>query len=157
MERVFTKDKVDRFTGEYRWLSNFSEAEVYFGGFKYKTTEHAYVAAKTHSKAMRFEVSAIPTAGQAKQFGRSLQIRPDWDEVRVDVMRGLLKQKFSIPEYREKLWATRGLELVEGNVWHDKFWGVCICEECGSKGENQLGKLLMEIREELAQLPLTFE
>lgn len=148
---------INRFTGENRWLSNFAEAEVWFDGLRFKTVEHGYVAAKTHNKALRFEVSGIPTAGQAKQFGRSLPIRPDWDEVRVDVMRSLLKQKFSIPEYREKLWATGDAELIEGNVWHDKFWGVCICEDCGGKGENQLGKLLMEIREGLVQLPLTFK
>ena len=34
--------------------------------------------------------------------------------------------------------------LIEGNTWGDRFWGVC-----GGTGMNHLGRLLMEVREEL--------
>ena len=45
-----------------------------------------------------------------------------------------------------KLLATGEEELIEGNYWHDTCWGVCNCAKCGDKGENRLGKLLMEVR-----------
>ena len=58
--------------------------------------------------------------------------------------------KFSIPTLREKLLATDNEELVEGNTWHDNTWGECSCERCKDiKGQNRLGKMLMQIREEI--------
>jgi predicted NAD-dependent protein-ADP-ribosyltransferase YbiA (DUF1768 family) len=59
-------------------------------------------------------------------------------------METLLRQKFAHPELRAKLKETNDAELVEGNWWGDRFWGVCRGE-----GENHLGKLLMKIRAEL--------
>ena len=60
-----------------------------------------------------------------------------------------LRTKFSIKGLKEKLLATGDEELVEGNFWHDNFWGVCSCSKCGNKGQNKLGKLLMQVREEI--------
>jgi len=144
---------IDKFFDEYRFLSNFYPAQVSLedGKWQYKSVEHAYVAAKTTSEIMRFEVSGIPTAGEAKKFGKTLVIRPDWNEVRLGIMENLVRQKFSDPELREKLFATDPHELVEGNNWHDNFWGSCVCTNCGNKGENNLGKILMQIREEIRQ------
>ena len=62
------------------------------------------------------------------------------------LMKRLLKMKFAIPELKEMLLATGDEELVEGNYWHDTIWGVC-----DGVGENHLGKMLMEIRENLKQ------
>ena len=60
-----------------------------------------------------------------------------------------MKQKFNWPELRTKLLATGNRVLVEGNYWHDNFWGECTCEKCKAtqKAENWLGKLLMERRD----------
>ena len=33
-------------------------------------------------------------------------------------------------------------DIVEDNDWGDRFWGICNCE-----GQNNLGKILMEIRD----------
>lgn len=71
-------------------------------------------------------------------------MRSDWEEVKLGVMEGLLREKFSDPELRRKLLATGERELVEGNDWGDSFWGVC-----AGRGKNHLGRLLMKLREEL--------
>jgi predicted NAD-dependent protein-ADP-ribosyltransferase YbiA (DUF1768 family) len=68
-------------------------------------------------------------------------------------MRRILEDKFSgrNPGLRDALVATGDAELVEGNSWHDNFWGVCSCSRCKNKeGQNYLGRLLEEVRASLA-------
>lgn len=60
-----------------------------------------------------------------------------------------LRLKFTDPELKSKLLATGDEELVEGNTWHDRTWGRCVCSKCGGQGQNLLGQLLMELREEI--------
>jgi N-glycosidase YbiA len=127
----------------YEFLSNFYPATVRLDGVEYPTVEHAYQAAKTLNEAERRHVRSAPTPAEAKARGGQVTIRPDWNEVKVEVMRGLLRQKFSDAALRDRLLRTAPRELVEGNTWGDQFWGVC-----EGKGENWLGRLLMEIRDE---------
>jgi N-glycosidase YbiA len=135
---------IERFDGEYRWLSNFYPAAVTLDGVIYPTVEHAYQAAKTLDRAERLGIGLKPTPGQAKRAGRHVTLRPDWDAIKVDVMEGLLRQKFSSADLRNKLVDTGEEMIVEGNTWGDTFWGVCRGE-----GKNTLGRLLMLIRHEL--------
>lgn len=140
------------FTGDYRFLSNFYEAPVWFVGKQYRTVEHAYQAAKTSDPKQREAVRRAETPGQAKRMGRQVVMRPDWDDVKVNVMHQLLRQKFGVEglnpsitdKLKNELLATGDAELIEGNHWGDTFWGVCRGE-----GENHLGKLLMKVRDEL--------
>lgn len=69
-------------------------------------------------------------------------MRPNWDEMKIGFMASILAAKFSDPELRLMLLQTWGCELVEGNTWGDTFWGVC-----NGKGKNNLGKILMELRD----------
>ena len=82
-------------------------------------------------------------------MGRHATLRPDWEEVKVDVMREGLRKKFAIPELRAMLLATGDEELIAGNTWHDRTWGRCVCDKCGGQGQNLLGQLLMELRTEI--------
>ena len=132
---------ITSFDGDYRFLSNFAASEVVLDGLKYPTVEHAYQAAKTMSLASRLVIRAAGTAGMAKSLGRRVAIRDGWDNVKIDVMRDLLRQKFERKVYQDALFATGEAELIEGNTWGDTFWGVC-----RGLGENHLGKLLMDIR-----------
>jgi len=132
------------FNGPNRFLSNFSLCLVELDGVNYRTVEHAYQAAKTTTAEFREAIRLCETPGQAKRLGRKTTIRPNWDEIKLDVMRDLLQQKFSTGYLRTALLATQDRELIEENTWYDTFWGVCHGE-----GLNWLGKLLMEIREEL--------
>ena len=86
------------------------------------------------------------TPKDAKKYGKKVKLRSDWDNVRIDIMRDLLKIKFNDDHfgYRQKLVNTGDSYIEEGNKHHDTFWGVC-----NGIGENHLGKLIMEIREEL--------
>jgi len=113
---------------------------------RYPTVEHAYQAAKTLDQKARERIRLLPTAGKAKAAGKRLKIRPDWEAIKVDVMRGLLRQKFRPDTFLARVLLETGeRELIEVNTWGDRFWGECP----RGVGENQLGKLLMEIRGEL--------
>jgi ribA/ribD-fused uncharacterized protein len=139
-------DVIDRFDGSFEFLSNFSPAQVTFNGLEFPTVEHAYQAAKTDISALWLEIQKARTPGVAKRMGRIVPLRPEWSDpkFRIETMRSLLKQKFANPSLQKKLLMTGDEQLVEGNNWGDTFWGVC-----KGVGENNLGKLLMEIREEL--------
>lgn len=147
---------IDKFDGEYAFLSNYYPSKIVYdvddGYTMYaKTVEHGFHAAKTLSMEEELDILAANTPGQAKRLGRKCTLRPDWENVKDDVMRTLLRKKFAIPELRDKLLATGDAKLIEGTTWHDNYWGVCSCEKCGGRGKNRLGELLMEIREELRE------
>ena len=86
----------------------------------------------------------MPTPGQAKRAGSKVQLRPEWDKIRLGIMRELLQLKFSTPELRKALVWTDPAHLEETNTWGDTFWGVC-----DGEGENHLGRILMELRDDL--------
>jgi len=156
---------IARFTGRNRFLSNFEPAVVCFDGLAFPTVEHAFQAAKTHDPEWQLKIQRAATPGKAKSLGRRVPLIPAWDEMKVDVMRELVRQKFESPRaagkggqnerlfgYHTLLLKTGEVEIVEGNDWHDVFWGKCGCPGHGGKGENWLGRLLMEVREELMEV-----
>jgi ribA/ribD-fused uncharacterized protein len=132
---------ITEFRGKYRFLSNFYAARVEWDGVGYPTVEHAFQAAKTTDPQARERIRGAETPGAAKAMGRRVPLRPDWDAVKVDIMRELLFKKFQDLDLAAALYATEDVPLVEGNWWGDTFWGVC-----QGRGENMLGKLLMEVR-----------
>ena len=146
---------ITSFDGEYRWLSNFWPARIELGGRIVSTLEHAYQASKAAFEEDFERIAALETPGKAKRAGQKLKkqgkMRPDWLDVRTDIMAYLLRLKF---EEGSELWwklaNTEDAEIIEGNTWHDIFWGVCTCDKCPT-GENVLGKLLMELRAEIQQ------
>ena len=143
--------KIDSFERKYYFLSNFFNSYIYDGlGVEYPTVEHYFQAAKALDLDTRLKIAAAPTPGEAKSLGRHVNLRPDWNIIKSDVMRFALRVKFSQPSLRDKLLATGDAWLEEGNTWHDNIWGNCKCEKCKNiVGENRLGRLLMEIREDL--------
>lgn len=135
---------IDDFRGEYAFLSNFWPSPIVALNILFPTVEHAFQASKSTIPTRWFEIQDCATPRLAKQFGRRLKLRSDWEEVKVDVMRELLYKKFEEPYLQAKLLLTVDEELVEGNWWGDTFWGVC-----NGIGENNLGKLLMKVRHDL--------
>jgi ribA/ribD-fused uncharacterized protein len=131
---------IDSFSGEYRFLSNFWSATVELDGMVFPSVEHAYQAAKTNNTIIR-QAMAYMSAAEAKKTGRNLDLRPGWEDMKVEVMRQLLVRKFTHPDLCKQLLDTGDAELIEGNTWGDIYWGVC-----KGRGKNMLGKLLMEIR-----------
>lgn len=137
---------INSFKGQYSFLSNFYPVQVEIEGIVYPSVEHAYVAMKTMDIELRKQISLMETAGKVKRIGRTLNIRSDWDHIKLPVMFGLLRLKFQKPELKLLLISTGDSHLEEGNWWGDTFWGVC-----KGVGENNLGKLLMRVRQEIIQ------
>lgn len=130
----------------FRFLSNFWPVQVDFEGILYPSVEHAYQAAKTLDAGEREHIREAPSPGSAKQRGRKVTIRPDWDDkMRLVIMQGLLAQKFLTEPMRSWLLLTGDVHIAEGNVWGDTFWGVIP----SGHGENHLGKMLMALRADL--------
>lgn len=149
------------FKEDWGFLSNFYPCSVVYEDVTYPSVEHAYQAAKTLNVNEREKfVYAGVTAGRAKKMGDAIKeaghLRSDWEEVKVDIMRDMLMQKFYPTILRRKLLCTFSANLIEGNWWHDIFWGVCegTCKQGPHEptGENWLGILLMEIRRHYGKL-----
>ena len=137
---------IDRFSGKYRFLSNFYPTHVTLDGLDYSTVEHAYQAAKTFDRDLQRAIIISGSPGQAKRLGRTVILREDWEFVKIPIMYSLVSQKFDAEYLGVRLKATSPEYLVEGNIWGDAFWGVC-----GGRGENYLGKILMSVRLKLLQ------
>lgn len=132
------------FDGEYGFLSNFYHAPIEFEGIPYLNNEAAFQAQKVMSDADRQLFSDL-NPSQAKRKGRRVYLRPDWEQVKDEVMYRVCKSKFEQHEdLRRRLIATGDAELIEGNTWGDRYWGV------DGYGENKLGQILMRIRDELS-------
>lgn len=132
---------INLFRGEYAFLSNMYECKIVLGDVSYSCAEAAFQAVKLSDKSQRKMFSGL-SGSTAKALGRRVQLRPDWNNIRVDVMRWIISEKFKQnPALKQKLLQTGSEDLVEGNTWNDTFWGVC-----NGKGHNWLGKILMEER-----------
>ena len=115
----------------------------------YPTSEHYFQAMKFEDEAYQEKIRTCHSPMEAANLGRSRQVklREDWEEVKIDIMRDAVLKKFTThEELRELLRSTADQELVE-NAPGDYFWG---CGKSGS-GKNWLGKILMEVREQLKQ------
>jgi ribA/ribD-fused uncharacterized protein len=110
------------------------------------SAEHAYQAMKSSRFDVQRRIRQLPTAGDAKRVGKRVDRRPDWDDVKLDVMLSILRAKFTSPEMATLLETTGDAELIEGNWWGDLFWGQCSVRWIG---ENWLGRLLMQVRAEM--------
>lgn len=148
-----TATSVTKFTGKYGFLSNFYSVNLELvdkDGIKYHSVENYFQAQKVMPGANGINLKrsfSCCEPGQAKYRGRRLPyIRKDWETVKESVMLEALRKKFAPgSELAKKLLETGTMELIEGNNHGDTEWGVV-----DGKGENKLGKLLMQVREELA-------
>lgn len=142
-------ETIDSFTGHYAYLSNF------FIESDGSCVEVEFQAMKTTNLVQRQEIlRCVGEPKRAKRLGRKCDIRPGWDNLRVYVMASLVAKKFSRhPQLTELLMDTAGATLIEGNYWHDNFWGACTCDGCSDKlQQNQLGTILMSVRATLLEL-----
>lgn len=138
--------RIDRFNGRFTFLSNFSPSPVLLDGMLFPTVEHGFQAAKTLDRQERLALvqGSSMSAGQAKRWGRSVQLRPDWERVKDHIMLDLLRCKFAgSPLLADQLEATGDTWLEEGNDWGDRYWGTV-----NGNGANRLGMLLMQVRGE---------
>lgn len=148
------------FKGGYNWLSNFYPCDITIhidnNGVDYcahfTSAESAFQACKcqTFEEFKQFEKLGPK---EAKKLGRKVKLRDDWEETKVNVMKQILHQKFiQNIELADKLIDTYPHQLIEGNTWNDKFWGVC-----DGVGQNMLGRCLMSVRLELIMTMIVYD
>lgn len=145
-------EKIDSFTGEYDFLSNFAYSPITRYGISIPTAEHAFQMLKaTNFNDMQY-IAQAHTPGLAKSRGRAVNMRGDWEQVKYEVMYAVQIDKYQQnPQLLKKLLATGNAELEEGNWWHDNIWGNCKCDRCKNiEGRNMLGEILMRVRSELS-------
>jgi len=131
------------FKEEYRWLSNFAalETPIMMYGIKFYTTEQLYQACKC-KRMDQFVLFDGLTAAESKKFGKTVEMRRNWSRIRIPVMHRIQMMKYTQPKFKSLLEATKGRYIEETNWWNDTFFGVC-----NGVGENHLGKIIMDIRD----------
>jgi hypothetical protein len=124
-------------------MSNFARYPVEIDGLEWPTSEHYYQAQKTTDFILQEEIRQTPRPGDSKRMGMKLPIRPDWDQIKDDVMRKVVKAKFEQhADLKEMLLGTGDAILIE-HTENDKYWG----DGGDGSGKNMLGKVLMGVRE----------
>lgn len=133
------------FTGKYSFLSNFYQADIEYEGRTYPTIEHALQAAKTLDAQARYVISIAEGPARAKMLGRMLSNRrPNWNDIRFDVMLELQRSKYRNPRLEQRLIDTGQVILMSVNDQGDQYWGTY-----NGWGRNQLGVAIMAVRAEL--------
>jgi len=148
-----SQKEINTFKDDFKFLSNFYPSPIMWDGYSWPTVEHAFQAAKTYDIDMRKLIREALTATKAKYFGRKVKLRLDWESIKISLMYELVRLKF-FPNTRlaKLLLSTGDSILIEGNYWHDNIWGDCNCDKCKNiKGQNNLGYILMLVRDELKQ------
>lgn len=150
------------FKNEYYFLSNMCQLSnpVTYNGYDFYSTEEAYQASKCASledfnKFLRnnengsLKSKSLFNGYSAKQKGKTVKLRDDWNDVKVSIMEDLVYQKFSKNHHlAEKLLSIPDdVEIVENNKWHDNFWGSCTCNKCKNlEKKNMLGVILTKTK-----------
>jgi hypothetical protein len=130
---------------KYGCFSNFSPHGFELDGVWWFTSEHYFQAQKFAGTPHAEQIRQVKTPKDAARMGRerSRPLRPDWEQVKDDIMRKAVLRKFEThADIREVLLST-GNELIVENAPGDYYWG---CGADGS-GKNRLGQILMEVRE----------
>lgn len=140
-------EPIEEFRKDYFFLSNFYPVTI-----TYKENKFPTLGAKCTLKADIEKILNCKSPGGAKRLGRRVAIQDNWDTKRVDIMRQLLRDKFcNNPHLKELLTNTGTRKIIEGNLFHDNYWGQCKCaKHQNTPGKNMLGELIMEIRNDLS-------
>ena len=131
--------------GRWEALSNWFPATVVWSGKQYPSVEHAFQAAKAAAEPEQAEaIRKAASPKEAHALGQLVSLPPTWERQRLKLMETLLRDKFRRDSsLRERLLRTENKNLIANNKWGETFWGVS-----GGNGGNNLGKLLMSLRDE---------
>lgn len=136
---------ITNFKGRQEFLSNMYECKVQVFDLTFNSAEAAYQAAKSKDPEVRKRVAGIKNPFKAKQFGKEVNLRSDWELVKLDCMEEVLRAKFRDKHLRQLLVDTGKSKIVHLNKHGDDFWGVI---EDSQEGRNELGNILMKLRDE---------
>ncbi len=128
----------------YGYLNNFDLHPISIYGDSWQTVEHAYQAQKCIDLDEYIEILDAKTPRIARNIGQKVNIRSDWDKIKYDIMFECVFAKFTQhKDLQNLLLSTGDEEIIEDTTSsNDTYWG------CGTNGDgqNNLGKILMEIR-----------
>ncbi|NEQ35496.1 MAG: NADAR family protein [Okeania sp. SIO3I5] len=133
----------------YGCFSNCSAHGFELDGYLWATSEHYFQAQKFPDTPDAEEIRLAATPGEAANLGsdRNRSLRLDWEEVKYEIMRTAVFNKFvTNSEIQEILLSTGDEEIVYKSPV-DLYWG----QRKDGSGENKLGKILMEVRSMLRQ------
>lgn len=139
-----------RVNDEYGCFSNFSRHGFKLDGKYWVTSEHYFQAQKFTGTEYEEQVRLLPTPMEAANIGRdrSKPLRKDWEEVKDDIMRKAVLEKFQANDDIKRILLSTGDEEIVEQTRDDYYWG---CGKNGT-GKNMLGKILMETREILRKI-----
>jgi N-glycosidase YbiA len=129
---------------ETAFLSNFYPCVINIDGKTYASVEHYYQSQKTLDPTLSEWMRNAPSALYVKKLTEVLRrkdVRTDWQEVKVGIMRRAIRAKFTQNENLKKKLLDTGDAVLHEDVPDELFWGMA--------GQDMLGKMLMELREEL--------
>ena len=139
-------DMIDKFKGEYDFLSNRFHWRFEWQGLVYGSAEAAFQASKCTDESER-KVLASCSADKAAMRGKDIVPSPNWEEARLGIMESIIRAKFEQnPILMRRLKETGNRLLINGNNKQETYWGVDLYSW---QGENHLGQILMRIREGL--------
>lgn len=137
---------ISDFRKKNSFLSNFFEKPFIWKDRMFMSAEGAFQSEKSTDPAVQEKFTRM-TPKEAKEAGRRLALRPDWESVKDEIMEEIIYEKFSQNDsILYKLIETGNATLIEGNTWHDTYWGV---DAFSGEGENKLGIILMKVRARL--------
>jgi ribA/ribD-fused uncharacterized protein len=139
-------DMIDKFKGEFDFLSNRFHWRFKWLGLEFGSAEAAFQASKCTDESER-KVFASCSTDKAALKGKEIVPPPDWEKARLDIMESIIRAKFEQnPILMRRLKGTGNRLLINGNNKQETYWGVDLYSW---QGENYLGQILMKIREGL--------
>lgn len=140
-------DMIDKFKGEYDFLSNRFNCRFEWQGLEYGSAEAAFQASRSQEKSVR-KVFSSCSSDKAALKGKDIVPSPDWEDARPEIMDSVIRAKFGQnPILMRRLKATGNRILINGNDRQETYWGVDLYSW---QGKNLLGKILMNIRDKEA-------
>ena len=146
------RNQITLFRGAHFFLSNFSPSKIEVMGLTFHHVEGAFQAMKTFNFRHREDIARLKEPISAKGFGQTVRLRPDWEQIKYEVMVLLLRLKFRDLVLRRLLLQTEDAELIEDTTnrrrHQDRIWGA-VWDGARWQGQNLLGRALMELRTEM--------
>ena len=126
----------------YGELTNFWSAPFILDGAEWPTVEHYFQAQKALDPQEKERIRLADTPMQVKQMGQKVSLRPDWEQVKEEVMLRALRAKFDQHPDLAMVLLRSGDSRLHEDAPRDRYWGV--------KGKDRLGALLMQVRKEIS-------
>ncbi|MEK7177052.1 MAG: NADAR family protein [Patescibacteria group bacterium] len=132
---------------EFYVFSNFSSFQLEWKGKLWPTSEHAYHSEKFDNENLKEQIRNTKSAHDSLKLAKANKdkYKKNWDDIKLGIMKEILHAKVAQHPYvKKKLLESGDRELVEDSH-RDDYWGWGPNKD----GKNHLGKLWMEVREEI--------